>query len=236
MNPLELTGRARTHIVELEAPRCALHYEVVTSFLAMRDAASVEGIDLQAVSSFRDFERQLLLWNRKWGGARPLYARDGSVLVHAQLSEAELVDAILAWSAVPGGSRHHWGSDIDVADAAAMPEGYQVQLLPGEYAAGGVFARLTAWLDRNMARFGFFRPFGSDRGGAGIEPWHLSYAPVANEAMAALSLPVLRDAIAQSEMLGKHAVLERLPEIYTRFILAVDPPCATGHRERPARA
>ena len=236
MNPLELTGRARTHIVELEAPRCALHYEVVTSFLAMRDAASVDGIDLQAVSSFRDFERQLLLWNRKWGGARPLYARDGSVLVHAQLSEAELVDAILAWSAVPGGSRHHWGSDIDVADAAAMPEGYQVQLLPGEYAAGGVFARLTAWLDRNMARFGFFRPFGSDRGGAGIEPWHLSYAPVANEAMAALSLPVLRDAIAQSEMLGKHAVLERLPEIYTRFILAVDPPCATGHRERPARA
>ena len=236
MNPLELTGRARTHIVELEAPRCALHYEVVTSFLAMRDAASVDGIDLQAVSSFRDFERQLLLWNRKWGGARPLYARDGSVLVHGQLSEAELVDAILAWSAVPGGSRHHWGSDIDVADAAAMPEGYQVQLLPGEYAAGGVFARLTAWLDRNMARFGFFRPFGSDRGGAGIEPWHLSYAPVANEAMAALSLPVLRDAIAQSEMLGKHAVLERLPEIYTRFILAVDPPCATGHRERPARA
>jgi len=236
MNPLELTGRARTHIVELEVPRCALHYEVVTSFLAMRDAASVDGIDLQAVSSYRDFARQLLLWNRKWRGERPLYARDGSVIVHEQLPEAELVDAILAWSAIPGGSRHHWGSDIDVADAAAMPGGYQVQLLPGEYAAGGVFARLTDWLDRNMTRFGFFRPFGSDRGGAGIEPWHLSYAPVANEAMAALSLTVLRDAIAQSEMLGKQAVLERLPEIYTRFILAVDPPCATGHREKPARA
>ncbi len=236
MNPLELTGRARTHIVELEAPRCALHYAVVTSFLAMRDAARVDGIDLQAISSYRDFERQLLLWNRKWRGERPLYARDGSLLVHAELSEADLVDAILAWSAIPGGSRHHWGSDIDVADVAAMPEGYQVQLLPGEYAADGVFARLTAWLDRNMTRFGFFRPFGSDRGGAGIEPWHLSYAPVAHDAMEALSLPVLRNAIAQSEMLGKHVVLDRLPEIYTRFILAVDPPCATGHRERPARA
>jgi LAS superfamily LD-carboxypeptidase LdcB len=236
MNPLELTGRARTHIIELEAPRCALHYAVVTSFLAMRDAARLEGIDLRAISSFRDFDRQLLLWNRKWRGERPLYARDGRLLVHAELAEADLVDAILAWSAIPGGSRHHWGSDIDVVDVAAMPEGYQVELLPSEYAADGVFARLTAWLDRNMARFGFFRPFGSDRGGAGIEPWHLSYAPVARDAMEALSLPVLRNAIAQSETLGKQAVLDRLPEIYTRFILAVDPPCAAGHRERPGRA
>ena len=40
MNALELTGRARTHIIELDAPRCALHYEAVASFLAMRDAAA----------------------------------------------------------------------------------------------------------------------------------------------------------------------------------------------------
>ena len=40
MNELELTGRARTHIVELEQPRCALHYAAATSFLAMRDAAA----------------------------------------------------------------------------------------------------------------------------------------------------------------------------------------------------
>ena len=236
MNSLELTGRARTHIIELEQPRCALHFEAVASFLSMRDAAQRAGIDLQAVSSYRDYERQLQLWNRKWRGERPLYARDGSLLDHSSLSEAGKVDAILAWSAIPGGSRHHWGSDIDVIDAAAMPPGYQVQLLPNEYASQGVFARLTRWLDEHMARYGFFRPYGSDRGGAGIEPWHLSYAPVANEAMEALSLSVLRAAITQGDMLGKDAVLERLPEIYTRFILAVDPPCATGHRERPARA
>lgn len=236
MNPLELTGRARTHIIDLDAPRCALHYAVVTSFLAMRDAAAVDGIDLQAVSSFRDFDRQLLLWNRKWRGERPLYARNGSLLEHARLSEAELIDAILAWSAIPGGSRHHWGSDIDVIDAAAMPAGYQVQLLPAEYAADGIFARLTAWLDRHMTRFGFYRPFGSDRGGAGIEPWHLSYAPIASEAMEELSLTVLRNALADADMLGKQAVLDRLPEIYTRFILAVDPPCASARRGTTARA
>ena len=236
MNVLELTGRSRSHIVELESPRCALHFEVVTSFLAMRDAAARDGLDLQAVSSFRDYDRQLALWNRKWRGERPLHARDGRPLDHATLSETQLVDAILAWSAIPGGSRHHWGTDVDVIDAAAMPPGYQVQLLPNEYAAtDGVFARLTRWLDEHMGRFGFFRPYATDRGGAGIEPWHLSYAPVAAEAIEGLSLSVIRAAIVQGEMLGKTAVLDRLPEIYTRFILGVDPPCAPARRGTTAR-
>lgn len=226
MNELELTGRSRTHIIELDEPKCGLHYETVASFLAMRAEAVRAGIDLRPVSSFRDFDRQLLLWNRKWNGERPLYDRAGTQLDGATLSDAERVDAILCWSAVPGGSRHHWGSDIDVIDAAAMPPDYQVQLLPSEYAPGGVFGKLTDWLDRNMRRFGFHRPYASDRGGAGIEPWHLSYGPVARRAIEDLSLPVLRRAIAGSELLGKEFVLDRLPEIYTRFILAVDAPPA----------
>jgi LAS superfamily LD-carboxypeptidase LdcB len=236
MNALELTGRSRSHIIEIEQPRCALHYEVVAAFLAMRDAALADGIELQAVSSHRDFDRQLTLWNRKWRGERPLYSRDGRLLDPSRLSEAERVDAILTWSAIPGGSRHHWGTDVDVIDAAAMPEGYQVQLLPAEYASDGVFGRLSGWLDRHMGRYGFFRPYGTDRGGAGIEPWHLSYAPVAQEAIEALSLSVLRAAIVQGDLLGRDAVLERLPEIYTRFILTVDPPASPGRRATPALA
>lgn len=236
MNELELTGRARTHIIDIEQPRYSLHYEVVASFMSMRDAALSSGVDLQAVSSFRDFERQVVLWNRKWRGERILFDRAGAELEHGTLTEPQLVDAILWWSAIPGGSRHHWGTDVDVIDAAAMPPGYQVQLLPAEYAEDGVFGRLSAWLDRNMHRFGFFRPYGSDRGGAGIEPWHLSYAPVANEAMEALSLDVLRRAVTASAMEGKQAVLDRLPEIYTRFILAIDPPVAGARPEKFAFA
>jgi len=226
MNELELTGRARTHVVELEHPRCVLHVEAATSFLAMRDAATVAGIDLVAVSSFRDFDRQVLLWNRKWRGERPLLDRGGRPIDPAVLDDARKMDAILCWSAIPGGSRHHWGSDLDVIDAASMPPGYQVQLVPAEYATDGVFARLTGWLDANMARFGFHRPYASAGSGAGIEPWHLSYWPVSSVALEALTLPVLRSAVAASDMLGKAQVLERLPEIYTRFVLAVDRPIA----------
>ncbi len=224
MNEFELTGRARSHIVEIDVPRCALHYEAVASFLAMRDAAARAGIDLAAASSFRDFERQVQIWNRKWRGERPLLDRGGSPIDAAALDDSRRIDAILCWSAVPGGSRHHWGSDIDVIDAAAVPAGYQVQLVPAEYSSDGVFARLAPWLDANMGRYGFHRPYATEGCGAGVEPWHLSYGPVAARAIEELTLPVLKRAIAGSEMLGKAQVLERLPEVYTRFILAVDSP------------
>jgi len=230
MNELELTGRARTHIVALEQPRCAMHYGAVTSFLAMRDGAAAAGIDLVAASGFRDFDRQLAIWNGKWRGERPLLDRAGCPVDAATLDEAGRIDAILCWSALPGGSRHHWGTDVDVIDAAALPPDYRVKLVPEEYAPGGVFERLSWWLDANMARFGFYRPYSTGQGGAGAEPWHLSYWPVAAEALEALTLPVLRRAVAGSGILGRESVLERLPEIYTRFILGVDFP---GRAEGP---
>lgn len=224
MNELELTGQARSHVVELSEPRCALHYEAVASFLSMRDAAREHGIDLTPRSSFRDFEAQLGIWNRKWLGERPLYDRQGLPLDRRQLSDTQAVDAILCWSAIPGGSRHHWGSDVDVIDAAAVPVGYNVELLPSEYASDGIFARLSLWLDANMRRFGFYRPYRTERGGVSPEPWHLSYAPVSQAALESLSLSTLRRVLDASSIEGKPQVLARLPEIYTRFLLAVDGP------------
>jgi LAS superfamily LD-carboxypeptidase LdcB len=224
MNEHELTGRARTHIIELSDPPCAMHYEVIAAFLAMRDAAANEGIELNARSSFRDFDTQVAIWNRKWQGERPIYDRQGQLLERSSIADADVVDAILCWSAVPGGSRHHWGSDIDVIDSAAVPSGYEVQLLPSEYAPDGMFARLSCWLDGNMQRFGFFRPYRTDRGGVSPEPWHLSYAPVSLPALEALSLSTLRQVVESSAIAGKPFVLARLPEIYTRFLLTIDAP------------
>jgi LAS superfamily LD-carboxypeptidase LdcB len=224
MNELELTGRARTHIIDLAEPPCSLHIEAVTSFLAMRDAASRAGVALTPRSTFRDFDAQLRIWNEKWAGERPLHRRDGAPLDRRQLDDAQTIEAILSWSAIPGGSRHHWGSDVDVFDAAALPAGYKLQLIPAEYAPDGPFARLTAWLDANMHRYGFFRPYRNDRGGVSPEPWHLSYAPVAAPALESLSLSMLRQVLEASSIAGKPHVLARLPEIYTRFLLAIDSP------------
>ena len=141
MNELELTGRARTHIEQLVDPRVALHREVVEPFLALRAAAAKEGIDLTPSSAFRDFRSQAEIWNRKFRGERPLYDRDGNPRDHASLTEEQIVEAILVWSAVLGASRHHWGSEIDVTIARRCPRATGcVKLPPEEYVAGGVRA------------------------------------------------------------------------------------------------
>src|SRR5690349_18471974 len=129
----QLTGQARDHIREVPDPRCALHEDVMAPYLAMRAAAAADGLDLVAFSGFRDFNRQLGIWNGKFRGERPLQDRAGRALDALSLPPAERVEAILWWSALPGASRHHWGTDFDVMDAKAMPAGYKLQVIPSEY-------------------------------------------------------------------------------------------------------
>jgi LAS superfamily LD-carboxypeptidase LdcB len=218
----QLTGRARDHLSELTDPPCSLHKEVVAPFLAMRAAAAADGIDLVAFSTFRDFDRQLAIWNGKFRGERPMQDRAGNPIDALQLSPAERVAAILWWSALPGASRHHWGTDCDVLDARALPVGYKVQVVPAEYQPGGPFHGLTSWLNSNMHAFGFFRPFQTDRGGVSPEPWHLSYAPVAGRAQEALSVDSLGAVLAASAIEGKAEVLAALQPNYTRYVVNVD--------------
>jgi LAS superfamily LD-carboxypeptidase LdcB len=220
----QLTGRTREHLTELSDPRCSLHKEVIPSFLAMRAAAAVDGLDLVAFSSFRDFDRQLAIWNGKYRGERGMQDRAGRRLDALALPPTERVAAILWWSALPGASRHHWGTDFDVMDLAALPAGYRIQLVPSEYRPGGPFHRLTTWLDGHMHAYGFFRPYATDRGGVSPEPWHLSHAPVAQRAQRTLSVDGLRALLAASDIEGKEAVLETLDGNFRRYVLDVDPP------------
>jgi LAS superfamily LD-carboxypeptidase LdcB len=227
MNDLELTGRARSHVVQHDDLHAALHREALQPFLALKEAAARDGIDIEIVSAFRDFAAQARIWNMKFSGERPLYDTDGNVRDHGSLTENELVDAILCWSAVPGASRHHWGSDIDVIDRAAMPEGYRVRLLPDESEPGGVFHGLHRWLDANMARFGFFRPYAVYRGGMNCEPWHLSYAPVSVPALQQFTADVFRETVAGSDIAGKARVLACADEIFKRYVANVAAPDGT---------
>ena len=224
MNHAELTGRARTHIAEVAEPNCLLHRQAVRPFLNLRRAARADGIDLTPVSSFRDFERQLAIWNGKWSGARPMYAAAGGQLDAAELAPPARVEAILLWSALPGASRHHWGTDVDLVDGNANAEGYPDKLTRAAFAPGGPFARLDAWLEINAPRFGFFRPFQGVRSGVQAEPWHLSFAPIAEQARQALSPTVLQAALASAPLAGKEVVLTRLAELHARYVAAIDLP------------
>jgi len=222
--PAELTGSVRTHVQAHAEVSGVLHVAVVRPFLALRRAAAKAGIDLVAASSFRDFETQQRIWNEKWTGRRPLLDRAGVELQAVELKPLARVDAILTWSAAPGASRHHWGTDLDVYDRAAVAPGYRLRLTPDEYAPGGPFAALTAWLDEHMAEHGFYRPYQRDRGGVLPEPWHLSHWPTAREASRRLRIDTLRRAIEAAPVEGKSALLARLPRIYERYVRNVERP------------
>lgn len=236
LNELELTGRAATHVGELPGLKCALQADAAQALLAMREAARAAGIDVGVASGFRDFPRQVAIWTAKFNGERRLLDRNGVEIAHASLDEAALIEAILLWSALPGASRHHWGSEVDVIDLASVPEGTRPQLVPQEFAPGGCFASLDSWLAQNMGRFGFFRPYTIDRGGVQPEPWHLSYAPVSMPALEALSVDILAEAISSTDLPGRVRVLERLPEIYDRYVRSVDAPLSSSRTYSPTPA
>lgn len=224
MNALELTGRATTHLVPVPDLQCTVHVHAAVPFSSLRRAARAAGFDLRAVSSFRDFDRQLAIWNGKYSGARPLYDAEGRALDASRLSPQERIDAILHWSALPGASRHHWGTDVDVIDANAVPAGYRVQLTAQEYASSGPFGPLLEWLKGHAERFGFFRPFRGILSGVQPEPWHFSFAPVAEAARTALKPTLLEAALADAPLLGKEIVMARLDELHARYVAAIDWP------------
>src|SRR5262245_47233854 len=161
LDPFQLTGRSATHVQDAPALGVKLHTRVAEQVLALREASAAAGIDLVVVSGFRDFARQTAIWNAKFAGHRPLLDRAGQPLDVAELDEAGRVRAILIWSALPGASRHHWGTDFDVIDRAALPPGYQPQLTVEEFTRGP-FVRLNEWLAANLANYGFFRPYTTD--------------------------------------------------------------------------
>ncbi len=224
MIPAELTGRARTHLADAAGSHPTLHRDAVTAFTNLARAAAADGFDVFAVSAFRDFDRQLAIWNGKYSGERETQDAAGRTLDLSGLAPAARIEAILRWSALPGASRHHWGTDLDLADRNALSADRPLRLTPDEYAAGGPFAALSVWLEENAARFGFFRPYRGVKSAVQAEPWHVSFAPLAEFARRRLTEDVLRDALENAPMLGRETVLARLPEYHARYVAAIDAP------------
>lgn len=201
-----------------------LHATVAEALRELRAEAAGAGFQVEVASGFRDFSRQLAIWNAKARGQRPLLDAQERVLDPAQLTPRGRVHAILRWSALPGASRHHWGTDLDVFDRAALPPGASPQLRADEAAPGGPFGPLHAWLDAHLHRFGFFRPYATDRGGVSPERWHLSYAPLSLPAQRAHSPELLHRVLAEADLELKDVVLAELPGLWARYVDNVEQP------------
>jgi LAS superfamily LD-carboxypeptidase LdcB len=215
-----LLGLDERDLIELPALQCRVHRALESPLLNLQQRAETAGFELRITSSYRSFERQRLIWNNKALGVRPVLDSDGFPLDITRMNERDVVLAILRWSALPGASRHHWGTDIDVYDGSRMSPDYQLQLTVAEAQGDGPFAEFHRWLSDELqsTECNFFRPYAQDRGGIAPEPWHLSYAPLACDFARHFSEDLLREQLQATELQLKNTVLENLDEIYQRFI------------------
>ena len=79
---------------------------------------------------------------------------------------------ILLYSSMPGTSRHHWGTDMDL------------NALENSYFDSGDGLKAYQWLTAHAVEFGFCQPYTSKRNGrTGYEEekWHWSYLPLSSE-------------------------------------------------------
>lgn len=170
----QLIGKGNSDIIG-NTYTSKMHRDTSEAFQKMKRAASKENINIEVVSAYRSFQRQKEIFEGK-------YKR----FTNQGLSPTEAIQKIIEYSTIPGTSRHHWGTDIDIIDANASPRPKSV-LQPELFHGEGPFCKLKDWLNIHANSFGFYEVYtdNANRKGFKYEPWHFSYAPV--------SVPMLQE-------------------------------------------
>ncbi|MBR9727120.1 M15 family metallopeptidase [Shewanella intestini] len=215
-----LYGLNEQHLVEYQDRQ--LEVRTAEAFLQLQQCALQAGFDLQICSAYRGFERQCAIWNAKAQGRRPLLDAQSKPIDFALLSPEQIMQSILIWSAFPGSSRHHWGTDIDVFDANNINQ-QQLKLVTDEYLIGGPCYEMHRWLMAHAHEFGFYFPFQAGLSGVSPEPWHLSYYPVAQDYLERFDHLRLKSIINCASVDLKPQLLAVLPQLIDQYVSFVAP-------------
>ena len=160
----ELTGKSRPKLV---GRGYRLRPEASVAFKKMKIAAKKKGFNIKVVSSYRNYQSQRRVWHRKYINSKL-----------QGLSDDEAIEKIIEYSTIPGTSRHHWGTDLDIIDTS---RGIPSNSLEAEhFVKGGKFYKFKLWLNQNAESYGFYEVYTNDkeRKGFKYEPWHFSYKPL----------------------------------------------------------
>ncbi len=222
MSPKQLTGKTDDHLnaVLVGQKNFWIHPQVSQDLLALKQAADSAGFNFNIASGFRSFARQQSIWNRKMSGELAILDEASQPIDTTHYSEEQRVWAILRWSALPGASRHHWGTDFDVFDRHGLPAGESLQLEPWEYLQAHQHP-FYLWLKAHIEPFGFFFPYQQNGIGVAFEPWHISHRLTAERCLTQLTLDVLAEQLAPEQLLGKQTVLQNLETIYNQYIINI---------------
>lgn len=159
----QLFGLRTPHgmITDPETGQYALK-EVMEAYWKLKEQAAHSGWHLILVSGHRTFYSQRRIWNKF----------DKSLLKMSSLDEKARVRAIMSVVSVPGLSRHHWGTDMDISEESLR--GRLVKITPSTPKKVLDFYR---WMEENAPHFGFCKVYLGKRGAVVDEPWHWSYFP-----------------------------------------------------------
>lgn len=187
-----------------------LRKDTYGAFKRMHDAAKKEGISLIIRSATRNFEYQKSIWERKWKGATKL---EGNLDASKIKSDTARALAILRYSSMPGTSRHHWGTDIDL------------NAFNNAYFETGEGQKEYSWLLAHASQYGFCQPYtakGPERPfGYNEEKWHWSYIPVSRELLKYAST-----SMNNSMIKGFHgAEVAGTIDVVARYVLGVHRHC-----------
>ena len=181
-----------------------LEKETYSAFIKMKDAAEKDGIIIKLVSGFRDFYRQQMIWNNKYKKFTNEFSLDGPTAIKE----------IIRFSTIPGTSRHHWGTEIDIIDKNFENE--KDLLISKKYEEGGIFNSLKKWMDKNSKRFGFYIVYDDDsnRQGFEYEPWHYTYKPVSDLYQAEFLKLDLKSIISKTRIEGEEFINDEFIKKY----------------------
>lgn len=183
------------------------------AFNKMQIAAKKDGIDLKIASAHRGYDRQKLIWNTKFK----------KFTTEFNLKPNQAVYEIIRFSTIPGTSRHHWGTEIDIIDNNYPDE--EDVLIAKKFQKGGVFFKLKNWLNINSEKFGFYITYNNDpnRKGFEHEPWHYSYAPVSKKMLSLFLKSDLKKVIKKEEIKGSEYFTDDFIEKYKKeYILDIN--------------
>lgn len=205
-----LTGKTSP---ELFGDGIGLQKEAYDCFLKMKAAAKKQGIEIQVASGYRSFARQKSIWNRKYKSN-----------TDQGMSPLDAMSKIIAYSTYPGTSRHHWGTDIDIIDAAATYSGSVLD--PDKFEGNGPFRKLKEWMDANANTYGFYLVYTNnpDRKGFNYEPWHYSYRPISKPMLDAYRKLDIVKIIKSENLLGHDHMTEDFINRYVEEnVLGINP-------------
>jgi LAS superfamily LD-carboxypeptidase LdcB len=184
--------------------------------LEMMADAKAAGIDIKVVSATRTFNQQRRIWEAKWIGSQLV---DGVNLEETLQDPVKRAREILRYSSMPGTSRHHWGTDVDLNE------------LNNAWFKKGEGKQLYEWLISNASKYGYCQPYTSKKSGrAGYEEerWHWSYKPLSAE-----FLQLYKDSIQHSDLVGfKGALTTKKVKVIADYVLGIDESCLI--KETPA--